>query len=203
MTRSAEDFRRRVFVLRLGHRPQRDKRVTTHVALVARAFGAHGFVLGDVSDPSIAESVKKVVERWGGRWFTYLEGVNSVKYVKEWRRRGGMVVHLTMYGLHVDDVIDEIRADDRDILVVVGAEKVPRVFYDLADYNVAIGHQPHSEVAALAIFLDRLYGGEELRFIFRDARIYIEPMERGKKVIIVERGEQKEKQEEAGEEAEG
>ncbi|MGC9107424.1 MAG: tRNA (cytidine(56)-2'-O)-methyltransferase, partial [Infirmifilum sp.] len=28
-----------VVVLRLYHRPDRDKRVTTHVALVARAFG--------------------------------------------------------------------------------------------------------------------------------------------------------------------
>jgi tRNA (cytidine56-2'-O)-methyltransferase len=27
-------------VFRLGHRVQRDKRLTTHVALVARAFGA-------------------------------------------------------------------------------------------------------------------------------------------------------------------
>ncbi|TLZ95287.1 MAG: tRNA (cytidine(56)-2'-O)-methyltransferase, partial [Methanobacteriota archaeon] len=29
-----------ITVLRLGHRPARDKRVTTHVALTARAFGA-------------------------------------------------------------------------------------------------------------------------------------------------------------------
>ena len=27
-------------VLRIGHRPERDKRITTHVALTARAFGA-------------------------------------------------------------------------------------------------------------------------------------------------------------------
>ncbi|MGI0148094.1 MAG: tRNA (cytidine(56)-2'-O)-methyltransferase, partial [Thermoplasmata archaeon] len=39
----------RVTVLRLGHRPSRDKRVTTHVALVARAFGAAG-ILVDVAD---------------------------------------------------------------------------------------------------------------------------------------------------------
>ncbi|WP_192806472.1 RNA methyltransferase [Saccharolobus islandicus] len=31
-----------IYVLRLGHRPARDKRVTTHVILVARAFGAKG-----------------------------------------------------------------------------------------------------------------------------------------------------------------
>ena len=32
-------------VLRIGHRPGRDKRVTTHVALVARAFGAGGIYI--------------------------------------------------------------------------------------------------------------------------------------------------------------
>ncbi|MCC6052717.1 MAG: tRNA (cytidine(56)-2'-O)-methyltransferase, partial [Desulfurococcaceae archaeon] len=41
---------RKIYVLRYGHRPERDKRVTTHVALVARAFGASGFILGDVVD---------------------------------------------------------------------------------------------------------------------------------------------------------
>ncbi|TFG70124.1 MAG: tRNA (cytidine(56)-2'-O)-methyltransferase, partial [Methanomassiliicoccus sp.] len=29
-----------IVVLRLGHRPERDQRVTTHVALTARALGA-------------------------------------------------------------------------------------------------------------------------------------------------------------------
>ncbi len=28
-----------IAVLRLGHRPERDKRITTHVALTSRAFG--------------------------------------------------------------------------------------------------------------------------------------------------------------------
>ena len=40
----------KVYVLRIGHRPGRDKRITTHVALVARAFGANGFILGDTCD---------------------------------------------------------------------------------------------------------------------------------------------------------
>ena len=37
---------KRVIILRLGHRPERDKRITTHVALTARAFGAEGMLLG-------------------------------------------------------------------------------------------------------------------------------------------------------------
>ncbi len=172
----------RIYVLRIGHRPGRDKRITTHVFLVARAFGAHGFVLGDVVDEKIRETYEKVTRRWGGRGFVFEMGVSSRKYLVEWKRRGGVVVHLTMYGLHVDSVIDEIRGCGRDILVVVGAEKVPPFFYEEADYNVAIGHQPHSEVAALAIFLDRYYRGEELYLTYPDAEIVIEPSPRGKKV---------------------
>jgi len=34
----------------------------------------------------------------------------------------------------------------------VRAEKVPAEMYDLADWNVAVDNQPHSEVAALASF---------------------------------------------------
>ena len=34
-----------IVVLRLGHRPERDARVTTHVGLTARALGASGMLL--------------------------------------------------------------------------------------------------------------------------------------------------------------
>ena len=178
----------RVYVLRLGHRPERDKRITTHVGLVARAFGANGFILADICDEHVMESIRGVLERWGGRM--HLEcGVPGKRYVREWKRSGGEGIHLTMYGLHVDDVIDEIRESPRPKLVVVGAEKVPWFYYEEADYNVAIGNQPHSEVAALAVFLDRLYMGEELRVEFPGARLRIVPSPRGKRVVSLERGE--------------
>jgi len=177
----------RVVVLRLGHRPGRDKRVTTHVGLVARAFGASGIVIAGVKDESVVKSLLKVKDLWGCRDFSIENGVDPVEYVECWRRAGGVVVHLTMYGVHVDDVIEQIRSLGRDILVIVGAEKVPRVFYELADFNVAVGHQPHSEVAALAVFLDRLFGGRELRLICPDAKLYIVPQQRGKKVVRVGR----------------
>ena len=175
----------KVCVLRIGHRPERDKRVTTHVALTARAFGASCFVLGDIEDQSVSESLRKVCERWGCGDFKYLSGVSSIKFINEWKNSGGSVVHLTMYGLHLDEVINTIRSSSKDLLVVVGASKVPRIFYELADFNVAIGHQPHSEVAALAIFLDRLFEGKELHLIFSDAKYYIEPSIKGKKVVRV------------------
>ncbi|NAZ27543.1 MAG: tRNA (cytidine(56)-2'-O)-methyltransferase [Thermogladius sp.] len=173
-----------IYVLRIGHRPGRDKRVTTHVGLVARAFGANGLILGDIVDESVARSLRKISQLWGGL-FDVVMGVNSVEYAKKWKHRG-LVVHLTMYGLHVDDVIDEIRDSGKDLLIVVGAEKVPRIFYELADYNVAVGHQPHSEVAALAVFLDRYYKGVELHREFSGAKLTVIPTPRGKKVLRID-----------------
>ncbi len=176
----------KIIVLRLGHRPFRDKRVTTHVGLTARAFGAHGMVLADECDENVMNSIRKVVDCWGGPF--HLEcGVNGKEYVKEWKEKGGEVIHLTMYGVPVDEVIGEISASPRDKLIIVGAEKVEWYFYENADYNVAIGNQPHSEIAALAVFLDRLYRGRELYKLYIGARRKIIPHPRGKKVIEYEK----------------
>ena len=170
-----------IAVLRLGHRATRDKRITTHICLVARAFGADGIIIAGDRDEKIERSVKDVVERWGGPFF--VEYTNSWKNtIKKWN---GIKVHLTMYGIPVDDAIEKI-PKNRDMLIIVGAEKVPREVYELADFNIAIGNQPHSEVAALAIFLDRYFGGSEFSKEFKDAKIKIIPQERGKKVIKVE-----------------
>jgi tRNA (cytidine56-2'-O)-methyltransferase len=165
----------RVTVLRLGHRPSRDKRVTTHVALVARAFGAAG-VLVDTRDSSLERVVRGVVRNFGGE-FAIETGVSWRSVLRDWR---GTIVHLTMYGELVEDAIAKIRGEP-DLLVVVGAEKVPGAVYGGADLNVAIGNQPHSEVAALAVFLDRLYAGAGLRKDFAGA-IRIVPTKRGKTV---------------------
>lgn len=146
-----------VVVFRLGHRYIRDKRVSTHVALVARAFGADGVVMS-ARDESVEESARKITERWGGEFF--VTNADWKKFIKSWR---GTVVHLTMYGMPVDDVIGEIRKEEKDVLIVVGSEKVPGEIFKLAHYNVAITSQPHSEVAALALFLDRLFEGKELK----------------------------------------
>ncbi len=173
----------KIYVLRLGHRPERDKRITTHVALVARAFGANGFVLADTIDEKVKESVFKVEQLWGKSIEYFEMGVNPVNYIKKWKNDGGEVVHLTMYGEHIDMIIGKIRKSPKNKLVVVGAEKVPRIIYDLADYNVAIGFQPHSEVAALAIFLDKLFSGRELYLEYSETRLRIIPEKSGKKVV--------------------
>lgn len=92
-----------------------------------------------------------------------------------------MKVHLTMYGEPIKERIEEIKKE-RDILVIVGAEKVPREVFDLADYNIAIGNQPHSEVAALAIFLDRYTEGGWQNKKF-EGEMEIVPMKKGKRVV--------------------
>ena len=148
-----------IVVLRLGHRPARDKRVTTHVCLVARAFGA-AKVLVATRDTGVERSVRGVVARFGGD-FEVETGVNWRRVLREWR---GTVVHLTMYGEVLDEALPRIPA--QDMLVVVGAEKVSGDVFGLAGFNVAVGNQPHSEVAALAVFLDRLLGGAGLRRAF-------------------------------------
>ncbi|WP_456366757.1 tRNA (cytidine(56)-2'-O)-methyltransferase [Thermococcus sp.] len=174
-----------IVVLRLGHRPERDKRITTHVALTARAFGADRIIIAAEEDEHVKESVEDVVKRWGGP-FEIAFDPSWKKTMREWKESGGIIVHLTMYGIHVDKSLpaikDELRAG-KEIMIAVGAEKVPREVYEIADYNVAIGNQPHSEVAALAVFLDRLLDGEGLRREFKNAKLRIIPQERGKKVV--------------------
>ncbi|MDD4163572.1 MAG: tRNA (cytidine(56)-2'-O)-methyltransferase, partial [Methanothrix sp.] len=133
----------RVVVLRIGHRPERDKRITTHVGLVARAFGAEEMLLSG-RDSHVEESLTDVAERWGGG-FRLRPDVSWKGETVRWKEAGGKVVHLTMYGSNLPDVIDEIR-ECENILVAVGAEKVPAEMYDLADWNVPVGNQPHSEV---------------------------------------------------------
>ena len=166
-----------VAILRIGHRPERDQRVTTHVALTGRALGAAGMYLA-ASDKGVVQSVLDVADRWGGNFFCE----NDVRWrtcIKDWKAAGGKVVHLTMYGINLPDIISEIRPCEK-LLVVVGAEKVPGEMYGLADYNVAVTGQPHSEIASLALFLDRLYEGTEFFLEFPGAKIRIVPSRTGK-----------------------
>jgi tRNA (cytidine56-2'-O)-methyltransferase len=172
-----------IVVLRLGHRPERDARVTTHVGLTGRALGASGMLLTS-NDKSVADSIEGVDRAWGGG-FWVKTGVSYRSEMKKWKEAGGIVVHLTMYGINLPECIGTIRDEfrEKNVLVVVGAEKVPGDVYQMADYNVAVGNQPHSEIAALALFLDWLQQGREFGKVFTDGELKIIPCEHGKAVV--------------------
>jgi tRNA (cytidine56-2'-O)-methyltransferase len=176
-----------IVVLRWGHRPQRDARLTTHVALTARALGASGFLLSDIADKKLEETVKKVTRNWGGN-FLFRMGTAWKSAVRDWKAKGGIVVHLTVYGENIKNslVLDRIKKSGKNVLVMVGSQKVPKEFFsnEVSDFNVSIGNQPHSECAALAVFLDRFFEGKELTKGFKKAKIKIVPQQRGKKTIM-------------------
>lgn len=167
-------------VLRIGQRLVRDDRVTTHVALVSRAFGASKILMYD-ANPEIKETISKVNKIWGSEF--------KVDIIENWRTAikakkadGYRIIHLTMYGENINTVQTDLRKEEK-ILIVVGAEKVPKEIYDIADYNVAIGNQPHSEIGALAILLDRMLQGKQFQEKHGNAQQEIIPTKKGKRVM--------------------
>lgn len=172
-----------VVVLRLGHRPGRDDRMTTHVGLTARALGADRVILPANATDAVA-TTRDVTDRFGGPFA--VETTDAPKAtLRQWE---GRIVHLTMYGLPIQDVNSAIQdAHQTDsLLIVVGAEKVSFEVYETADWNVAVTNQPHSEVASLAVFLDRLFEGRELTADWVDASREVHPKATGKHVEDLE-----------------
>jgi tRNA (cytidine56-2'-O)-methyltransferase len=168
-----------ITIFRYGHRIERDKRVTTHCALVSRAFGANKMIYCGQEDPRIAENIESANSRFGSDF--------KVEYVKKWEdklkelKKENIIIHLTMYGIQLDELIKEFKAPkDKGIVIVVGSQKVPPEVYDLADYNVSVTNQPHSEIASLAIALDRI-NPDYLKKDF-NGKLKIIPCEKGKKI---------------------
>lgn len=169
-----------ITVLRLGHRLGRDDRISTHCGLVARALGADFIIYSGDHDGNMIEGLKKTSKKWGGKF--------KISYEAKWKniinnhkKKGFCVVHGTMYGLPLRKKIKDIRKKKK-ILFVIGGEKVPGELYTLSDYNIAVTNQPHSEVAALAIFMHEYFKGKELDKKFK-GKINVIPQEKGKKVI--------------------
>jgi tRNA (cytidine56-2'-O)-methyltransferase len=68
-------------ILRLGHRISRDKRITTHVALVSRAFGADKILI-DTKDKKIEGTIISTCKRFGGN-FDIETGIDKNKIRKK------------------------------------------------------------------------------------------------------------------------
>lgn len=167
-----------VAVLRLGHRPGRDDRITTHVGLTARALGADRVIFPEIAGSS-AETVSEVTKEFGGPFRVELSS-EPLTVMKSWE---GTIVHLTMYGEPVQDVEAAVRATHNEpLLIVVGAGKIPFSVFEKADWNIAVTNQPHSEIAALSVFLDRLFEGDELGRAWEDAEKKVVPEPAGKTV---------------------
>jgi tRNA (cytidine56-2'-O)-methyltransferase len=139
---------------------------------VARAFGADKIIV-DRKDESLKKTITDVTTRWGGDFSITFQPWRTV--LKTWE---GTIVHLTMYGLPLEEEIPKIRKKDR-ILIVVGAEKVPREVFEKADYNISVTNQPHSEVAALALFLDRYFNSTQFTNQFKGG-LTIRPSKKNK-----------------------
>ena len=163
-------------VLRLDHRIHRDPRISTHIALISRAFGASKLYYSGDKDSDMEETVNKVAKEFGGPF--EIEHVKDYfKLIKEKKK----IVHLTVYGLPVQNEIKKIQKFS-DLLVIVGGSKVPPEVYNLSDFNISVTQQPHSELAALAIFLDKYFDSKELEKKFDNSKSVIMPQEKGKLV---------------------
>ena len=99
------------YVLRLNHRIERDKRLTTHIALIARAFGCKGFIYTGEEDFKLEQSITKVNETWSPNhdfiisyWDDWLK---NLKFVLQ---TDTILVHLTMYGQKIEEIQNEIYA---------------------------------------------------------------------------------------------
>ena len=107
---------RSIRVLRIGQRYVRDDRTLTHLCLVSRALGAEAIYLED-AEKDVTSTLEEVNRTWGGS-FKAILGVSWRKMIQEAKREGRTVVHLTMYGLPMQDVVPKLRGLDRILLVV-------------------------------------------------------------------------------------
>ena len=186
MTSSGQSTPGPITVLRLGHRRGRDPRISTHVGLVARAFGAQRFLLAGEADNDVLSNLREVSERFGGEFEATHED-SALGWLKRFTTdagdgKPGVAVHLTMYGEQHEKAISEIPRD-RPLAVVVGGAKVGKEYYEVCQHNVAVGNQPHSEVAALAVFMAAFLGGMPGANQFSGGQLEIRPSTRGKDVV--------------------
>ena len=87
-----------------------------------------------------------------------------------------------MYGEEVSEALPKIRRD-RPVALVVGGAKVPGELFGISNHNVAVGNQPHSEVAALAVALSQWHSSVAIESRFKGGSIRVVPSREGKNVV--------------------
>src|SRR3989442_8306817 len=112
-----------IAVLRLGHRPARDKRVTTHVALTARAFGADAVFIS-TRDTGLERGLRSVTARFGGPF----EVRTGVPWRGTLRGLDGPVLHLPMYGGPPEDLLPPSPRSANPLLLLLAGKGPPAPF---------------------------------------------------------------------------
>src|SRR3989344_9339015 len=104
-------------VLRLTHRIRRDPRLSSHVALTARAFLADKIYYSGDHDAAFESSINNTVNRFGGD-FEILYVKDATKFVQKRKEQGFLIVHATMYGELLDKIISKIKLY-KNILIIL------------------------------------------------------------------------------------
>ena len=142
--------------------------------LASRALGAAKCYYCGARDEYLEKTIATVSKKFGGTF--------SAEHVRDWKKFlkefDGIKVHLTMYGDPYEEKMQEIKKEleSKDILLIVGSEKVETEIYNTSDYNIAVLNQPHSEVSAVALALNEL----RLKKDFSKAELFISPGEKTK-----------------------
>lgn len=160
-------------ILRLNHRIGRDPRISTHVALTGRAFGASKIYYSGDKDSKLEESINKITDKFGGP-FNIIYQEEDLNLVKEKKEKGFSIIHLTMYGKDFRTIKNKL---NKNLLIIIGGEKVEPEFYQFADYNISVTNQPISEVSALGVFLYEVNGCKNK---FSNAKLKVIGSERAK-----------------------
>lgn len=167
-----------ISILRLDHRIHRDARVTTHLALTSRAFLAGKLYYTGQKDTKFEDSIKNINKKWGSNF--------ELEYIKNYRNllkeTNSLKIHLTIYGIPFLEKIKEIKNSKKDLLIIVGGQKVPRDVYELVDLNISVTSQPISEITALSILLNELLDKKALNHNFENAKIKVIPQVKSKKL---------------------
>src|SRR3989344_4749360 len=109
-----------VEIFRLSHRLPRDQRISTHIGLVARAFGASSVFYSGMKDSSMENSISNITSKFGGPFsIEYIK--EEIKFIKQKSKDGFKIIHLTMYGIPIQKKITAIKRN-RKILIIVGGE---------------------------------------------------------------------------------
>lgn len=157
-------------ILRLSHRIERDKRITTHCALTARAFGATKIYYSGNKDKNLEQSINKTTTQFGGP-FKIEYAKQPLKLIKKKKQQDYTIIHLTMYGKPFK------KLKNKKQLIIIGSEKVDPEYYKISDQNISISNQPISEVSALGIFLYKMHG---IKTKFLNKKLEIIPQSKGK-----------------------